>query len=313
MAFSRGLLAVGLFCDIEIRDFLSGEKVRRWKGHERRAVSLIFTSEGNLVSVSNDALMKKWDVETGRALWSREVDRAAIVVTELADGRLVVGGTDGFLQVFDGVTGNAVVACRGHSGWLSAVVCLGDSFASTAGKNIRVWARDGTQERVMEAGTRIWSLALSPCGSFVAAGCEAGAVMLFQLPDWDQVWSVKAHGGMDVVSVHVSPDGRYVASGSWDRAVAILTADTGAIVSKFLRGHKNHVVSVFFSPDGATVVSGSKDRTVRVWRIFWPAERRTRALCAGLVVDERTDFERDGLREVVRRMKRLWEVEDAKR
>ncbi len=38
-------------------------------------------------------------------------------------------------------------------------------------------------------------------------------------------------------------------------------------------------------------------------------ERRERALCAGLVVDERTDFDRDGLREVVRRMKRLWEVD----
>jgi hypothetical protein len=36
-------------------------------------------------------------------------------------------------------------------------------------------------------------------------------------------------------------------------------------------------------------------------------ERRTRALCAGLVVDERTDVDRDGLREVVRRTKRLWE------
>jgi hypothetical protein len=46
-----------------------------------------------------------------------------------------------------------------------------------------------------------------------------------------------------------------------------------------------------------------------VWRIFWPTERRARALCAGLVIDERTDFDRDGLCEVVRRMKRLWEVE----
>ncbi len=66
------------------------------------------------------------------------------------------------------------------------------------------------------------------------------------------------------------------------------------------------VSSVLFSQDGTKVLSGSRDKTVRVRRIFWPMERRVWALCAGLVVDKKTDFDRDGLREVVRRMKRLW-------
>ncbi len=54
---------------------------------------------------------------------------------------------------------------------------------------------------------------------------------------------------------------------------------------------------------------GSTDKSVRAWLIFLPTERKVRALCEGLVVDERTDFDRDGLREFVWRMKRLWEVE----
>jgi WD40 repeat protein len=132
-------------------------------------------------------------------------------------------------------------------------------------------------------------------------------VNLYRLPDWDQVWSVKAHG-YEVGSVSWSPDGRLLASVSDDRTVKILSADTGATL-RTLRGHTDWVNSVLFSQDGTKVLSGSSDVTVRGWRIFWPMERRVRALCAGLVVDERTDFERDGLREVVWRMKRLSEVE----
>ncbi len=131
---------------------------------------------------------------------------------------------------------------------------------------------------------------------------------LYRLPDWDwdQVWSVNPHQEQ-VESVSWSPDGRFLASGSSDFTVKILSADTGATL-RTLRGHTTWVSSVLFSEDGAKALSGSDDSTVRVWRIFWPMERRARALCAGLVVDERTDFDRDGLREVVRRMKRLWEV-----
>ncbi len=111
-----------------------------------------------------------------------------------------------------------------------------------------------------------------------------------------------------VSSFSLSPDGRVLASGSGDRTVKIISADNGATL-RTLRGHTESVLSVLFSQDGTKVLSGSWDKTVRVWRLFWPMERRVRALCVGLVVDERSDFDRDGLREVVRRMKRLWEVE----
>jgi WD40 repeat protein len=204
------------------------------------------------------------------------------------------------------------MVCRGHTGWVWVVISLGDlnagSFASGSDdRTIRVWASDGALVRVVEVGERVISLLLSPFGHFVAAGCGVGSVKLYRLPDWDQVWSVKAHG-YEVGSVSWSPDGRFLASVSGDCTVKILSGDAGATL-RTLRGLTNLVNSVLFSQDGTKVLSGSSDVTVRVWRIFWPMERRVRALCAGLVVDERTDFERDGLREVVWRMKRLWEVE----
>jgi hypothetical protein len=61
-------------------------------------------------------------------------------------------------------------------------------------------------------------------------------------------------------------------------SVKIISADTGAI----LRGHTESATSVLFVDDGTRVLSGSYDKTVRVWRIFWPMERRVRALCGRL-------------------------------
>jgi WD40 repeat protein len=314
MAHERGLVAVGLRNgNIEIREINSGGRVRGWKGHGQGVKTLIFTSDGRLVSGSYDGFVKKWDVETGTEVWTRNVGVGAVsFVSELTDGRLVVGGRDRSVRVLDGNTGYEIMVCRGHTDWVRAVISHGDlnagSFASgSLDGTIRVWAGDGTLVRVVEVGESVLSLSLSPCGHFVAAGCGDGSVKLYRLPDWDQVWSLEAHG-FNVWSISWSPHGRFLASGSGDCTVKILSADTGATL-RTLRGHTESVHSVLFSHDGTKVLSGSNDKTVRVWRIFWPMERRTRALCAGLVVEERNDFDMDGLREVVRRMKRLWEVE----
>ncbi len=272
---------------------------------------MVLTSDGGLVSGSWNRFVKKWDGEAGTEVWSRSVGARISCVSELNDGRLVVSGYDGSVWILDRVTGDEIMVCRGHVGSVLSVLSLGDlgagSFASgSIDGTVRVWASDGTLVRVVEVGILFRNFSLSHFRHFAAA-CSADVfVRLYRLPDWEQVWSVKAHVD-EVWSVSWSPDGRFLASGSVDRTVKILSADTGTTL-RTLRGHTYFIYSVAWT-DSTKVLSGSNDRTVRVWRIFWPMERRVRALCAGLVVDDRTDFDRDGLREVVWRTKRLWEVE----
>ncbi len=287
--------------------------MRRWKRHRNVVRTLVFTSDGRLVSGSFDGFVKMWDAETGAKVWSRNAGIGqASCVSELADGRLVVGGWDGSVRVLNGVTGDEIIVCRGHTRLVNAAISLGDlnagSFASGSyDDTIRVWASDGTLVRAVEVGKRALSLSLTPCGQFVAVGCGGGSVKLFRLPDWDQVWSVEAHGGT-VLSVSWSPDGRFLASGSDDAMVVILSADTGATL-RTLRDHTSVVYSVLFSQDGTKVLSGSSDKTVRVWRLFRPMERKARGLMGGVDVHVEDWEMKEVCCEIVGRMKRLWEVE----
>jgi WD40 repeat protein len=204
------------------------------------------------------------------------------------------------------------MACEGHEGAVLSFGRVGSfSFASGSDDStLRVWASDGTLERVLGVNMWVLSICLSPCDRLVAAGCGGGFLHLFRLPDWGLVWSVTVNNDRHAVnSVAWSPSGRFLASGSRDHNVCVLSADTGALL-RTLRGHTDWVVSVFFSHDGTKVLSGSLDKTVKVWRIFWEDERRVRGLLGGLEVDE-GDWERKEVCcGVVGRMKRLWEVVD---
>ena len=310
----RGLVAIGMSGgEIEIREINSGNVVRSWKGHQGEVSGLVFPSDGGLVSGSWDGFLKMWDLETGREVWARDLGGMGVnALVELPGGRVAAGCNDRTVRVLDLDTGQEIVVCRGHTGVVSAVIALGDlsagSFASGSGdETIRVWASDGTPGRVVEVGSSVLSLFLSPSGGVVAAGCRDGSVRLIRLPEWDAVWSVNVHTEC-VRSVSFSPNGRFLASGSDDKTVKILSPETGAVL-RTLEGHSQRVWSVLFSQDGTKVLSGSSDKTVRVWRIFWGDERKVRALCGGLELNETTVWDREALREVTRRATRLFELD----
>jgi WD40 repeat protein len=310
----RGLVAIGMSGgNIEIREINSGNVVRRWKGHERGVSGLVFPSDGGLVSGSYDGSVKRWDLETGREVWARNLGGRDInALAELPGGRVAAGCRDGTARVFDLGTGQEIMVCRGHANWVYTVISLGDhcagSFASASlDETIRVWASDGTPGRVVQFGSPVISLSLSPCGGLVAAGCGDGSVRLFRLSEWDTVWSVKVHTDW-VYSIFFSPDGRFLASGSYDKTVKILSAKTGAVL-KTLEGHTDRVRSVIFSQYGTKVLSGSLDKTVRVWRIFVEAEKKFQSLCGGLVLNQTTVWDREALREATRRAARLFELD----
>ncbi|CUA72620.1 Notchless protein homolog 1 [Bos taurus] [Rhizoctonia solani] len=117
-------------------------------------------------------------------------------------------------------------------------------------------------------GSPVLSIAYSPDGGKVAAGCEDHTVRIMNAHDGTLLLDPLQGHTDSVKSVAFSPDGKLVASGSSDHTVRVWNAYTGAPVAGPLQAHREDVMSVSFSPNGMQIVSGSEDSTICIWDAY---------------------------------------------
>jgi WD40 repeat protein len=111
----------------------------------------------------------------------------------------------------------------------------------------------------------VMSVAFSPDGTRIAAGCTDGSIRVWNAATGQPIGPPLLGHEQLVTSVAFSPDGRRIVSGSKDDTVRLWDATTGQPIRQPLRGHDNTVMSVAFSPDGAKVASSGMDGTIRLW------------------------------------------------
>ncbi len=224
-------------------------------------------------------------VETVPGLRGRSIDETpefrltsdGSVVTSVAfspDGsRIVSGGGDGSLRLWDANTGAALgEPLRGHEDGVSSVAFSPDGSRIVSGGgdgSLRLW--DSNTGAALDEPLRghedgVLSVAFSPDGSRIVSGGWDGTVRLWNADTGAAVGEpLRGHEGW-VLSVAFSPDGsRIVSGGSYDRTVRLWDADTGGALGEPLRGREGDVISVAFSPDGSRIISGSDDGTLSLW------------------------------------------------
>jgi WD40 repeat protein len=95
---------------------------------------------------------------------------------------------------------------------------------------------------ILPHGGAVYSVAFSPDGRRLAAGCADNSIRL-----WDVASAMRANG-KELQEAEVAE----------------------------LRGHDDYVHAVAWSPDGTRLLSASGDRTVRVWDSLSAQERAKR-------------------------------------
>ncbi len=146
-------------------------------------------------------------------VWSMAMDQSG--------GRLVTGGDDGTVRLWDTSTGRGRILGR-------------------------------------HEGATVLTVALSPDGTRVASGDSTGVVRVWSADGSADPVDLKGHEGY-AYDVGFSPDGRRLASGASDRTVRVWDLATG--LGTVLGSHATAVFTARFSPDGRTVVSSSLDGT----------------------------------------------------
>ena len=189
-----------------------------------------------------------------------------------ADGtRVVTGGTDGVIRVWDPATEHRTAELPADHGPV-----LSARFAPT-GDQVGAGFEDGTlvltdgslrASRELLPKTEEWEVsdvAFSSDGTRIAAGLSDGTVRVFDTSgDPDGVILTGFEDDVGVLGVALDADGSHVVAAGDDRRVLLWDAVEGAQAHELHDGVEAEN-AVAFSPDGRVIAGVGDDRRVRLW------------------------------------------------
>ena len=204
----------------------------------------------------------------------------------LASGSYDEGETRGLINFWDTTTWKRIKTIKGYnkvcfspdgktlaalsSGFEDASIALldvatGDKI-KTFSPNIKTISYNPISESC--------SIALSPDGNLLAAGCtprwsELGHVALWDVKTGDMIKELQGHE-FGINSIAFSPDGKLLASGGWGYHTIILwDVKTWDRIKELHRNQDNHspIYSVAFSLDGKLLAAGSDDYSIILWDV----------------------------------------------
>jgi WD40 repeat protein len=204
--------------------------------------------------------------------------------------RLVSGGRDNTVKLWDAATGRLLRTFEGHSDYVTSVAFSPDGARLLSGsddKTLKLWdAASGQLIRSWEAQLHdVTAVAFAPDGRYLLSAGSGdmdssvklwdaqsgqlvrmfGAYATYELEGTKWHGSVQGRHTNSVNSVAFSTDGTRLVSGSDDKTVKLWDVSSGQLI-RTLEGHSSRVRSVAYSPDGSRVLSGgTRDGELRLW------------------------------------------------
>jgi WD40 repeat protein/serine/threonine protein kinase len=219
--------------------------IRSFEGHLGVVWSVTFSrDERRVLSGGDDGVVRVWDVETGKELHRFEGHKHFVYSIAVAPDGRRVLSGAGDTNPRDGGAFNP----QPHG-----TVCL---WEVESGKELR---------RLEGLASAVTSVAFSGDGRRALFGHFDGTVQLWDVEQWKEVR--RFDYGKGLWNVCFSPDGEKVlTSGGHDaqRLIRLWDLSSGEELRRF-KGHGAGMWQSVFSPDGKRILSASLDRTARLW------------------------------------------------
>lgn len=215
---------------------------------------VVGTGSGKLLVVS---------VQDGQVLWTADAHPLGVLGVQFAKSgeALASCGQDPHAKLWS-ASGALVRTLPGGSTWVEQVAWSpsGEQLATTSGRRVRVWTRDGEPiVETEELPSTATGLAWSSDGKQLAVSCYGGV----------HVWPVVSGATArhlawrgSLISLAWSPDGKVLACGSQDNSVHFWRLSTGQ--DSEMRGYPFKPKALAWDSD-STLLATAGDMTVTVW------------------------------------------------
>jgi small GTP-binding protein len=183
--------------------------------------------------------------------------------------RVLTGGSDNTVRLWDMETGRCLSVFEGHGSNVFGVAWTVKHFLSGAFLDniIRLWdSETGRCLRALKGHMNgVWTVAWATDQRHALSGSADKTIRLWDMKTGRCLCVLEGHTE-DVLCVTWSTDLCYALSSSADKTVRLWNVKTGQCLRVF-EGHIAMVWSVAWSPDGKRALSGAEDNTVRLWEV----------------------------------------------
>ncbi|MFE6051661.1 protein kinase [Kitasatospora sp. NPDC056446] len=281
---------------VRLWDTATGRCVRRFDAHSPHLVGAVrFSPDGSTVATSARGAVRLWrtdpdlepDSDTGTDP-NPDPDPGAPLRTLPAFGlhdlvpldftpdgrRILVGGGDGTLRVWDLASGEPVADLAGHRGAVLDVRVAADgrrAVSAGADRTVRIWDLDrGVCADVFAGhGGAVCSVALGPDGRTAVshAGPFKGEIQAWALasPSGARRYAEPPDG---TIGVRFLGDGRFALSAAGTGSLTVWDTAEGTRVRAVRAGPSASATAFAVSADGDFALTGGGD-VVRLWHLDW--------------------------------------------
>jgi WD40 repeat protein len=244
----------------------SSSPVRILEDPARAVNSVTFTSAGDsIVTAGIDGGVRVLTVRDGQVIQKLGGHSGPVWGVSVSPRGDVASASNGGELWLSSLRGGDHLAVEGASGVVRAVAfaSTGDIGVGTDGGvgMVRMANRPPTLAAHGDWKEWVYSVAFSPRGDLIVAGCGDGVGRIYGARNGKLIAQLVGHKE-PIYGVAFSPTEAVVATACLDGKVRLWSATDGMFL-KELDAHKDAALCVAFSSDGSAVISGGRDGVVR--------------------------------------------------